>query len=172
MAMTQTTTRLIHLIFPVLTTIGLAVSYLIWWVYDEILRSVYGHEVLMAIGIAIGVLIASPGLLRRDRRTVCVALLASYVAAIVITSSFDWTNTKSFYRFYRGIHSGMTVTEVQQRLDQTFPSNGPHPKPLSSGVEQLPDEQSTLHLRLPDSAETITVYFSQNRMTRANYSPD
>ena len=170
--MTSKTNRLIDLISPVMTTIGLTVSYLIWWVYDEILRSVYGHEVLMAIGVAIGVLIASPGLFRRDRRMIYGVLLASYVAAIVITSSFDWTNTKSFYRFYRGIHSGMTVTEVQQRLDQIFPSNGFHPKPLSSGVAQLPNEQSTLHLRLPDSAETITVYFSQNRMTRANYSPD
>jgi hypothetical protein len=40
--MTQTLNRFFHLIFPVLTAIGLAVSYLIWWVYDELMRSVYG----------------------------------------------------------------------------------------------------------------------------------
>jgi hypothetical protein len=171
--MTQTLNRFFHLIFPVLTAIGLAVSYLIWWVYDELMRSVYGTVPLLVIAFAVGIFIVSPGLVGRRHRTIYRVLLASYVAALVINISFDWTPTRAFYRFYSGIHSGMTIAEVQQQLDQTYPPNGRYSKPLSTEGKPLANQDSTLYFRLePKSAEIVTVYFSQGRVTRSNYSPD
>jgi hypothetical protein len=170
--MNSTPNRLIALVFPGLTAIALIVTYGIWVMLDDILRSVYGPGLLVGIAFLIGLVIVSPGLYRRDRRSVYMGLIGLYVAALVIGWNIDWSSTKPFYRFYSGIRPGMTIAEVQQRLDQTFPANGSYPKPLTEGVQSDRSTMQYFRLEPPLSAEVVTVYFEQGRVTKAEYSPD
>jgi hypothetical protein len=96
-------------------------------------------------------------------------LTGLFVAALIIAWNVDWSPTKPFYRFYGGIQLGMTMPEVQQRLDQSFPPNGLYPKPRTEGdgkTEQL------FRLEPPLSAEIITVEFEQGRVIKKAYLPD
>jgi hypothetical protein len=172
--MSHTFNRLYTLILPGLTAIWLIVIYGIWLIMDELARSHYGPWLLLALALLSGLIILSPGLLRRYHRKVYVVMTGLYVTALVIGWNVDWSPTKPFYRFYSGIHSGMTMPEVQQRLDQAFPPNGPYPKPRTEQMAPSSNGQITQYFRLepPLSAEVITVEFSQGRVIKMGYSPD
>jgi hypothetical protein len=171
-AMKAAQNRFILLVLPALTAIGLIVSYGIWLVVDELTRSVYGSWPLVGIALAIGLLIASPGLFRRAHRKIHMVLIASYIAALIIGWNLDWSPAKPFYRFYSGIRVGMTVPEVQQRLDQSFPPNGPYPKPRTEDTSSDGQIRQLYRLEPPLSAELITVEFAQGRVTKTEYLLD
>jgi hypothetical protein len=167
--MNPTVKPLSRLISPVLTTIGLILSYGMWLIVDELTRSIYGPGLLVFIALTIGLVIVSPGLCRRDHRKIYMVLLGSYIAALIIGWNLDWTPAKPFYRFYSGIQLGMTMPEVQQRLDRAFPPNGPYTKPRTEGNGQT---EQLFRLEPPLSAEVITVQFEQGRVNKKNYSLD
>jgi hypothetical protein len=143
-----------------------------WLIMDELLRSVFGPWLLLELALLSGLIILSPGLFRRYHRKLYMVLVGLYVAALVIGWNVDWSPTKPFYRFYNEIRNGMTVAEVQQRLDQSFPPNGPYPKPLTEAGKPS-NGQTTQYFRLePRSAEIIRVEFEQGRVIKAEYLPD
>jgi hypothetical protein len=170
--MIQILKRLSSLIFAGLTAIGLILSYGMWLLVDELMRSVYTPALLLAIALVVGLVIASPGLFRRAHRKIHMVLIASYIAALIIGWNLDWSPAKPFYRFYSGIRVGMTVPEVQQRLDQSFPPNGPYPKPRTEGTSSDGQIRQLYRLEPPLSAELITVEFAQGRVTKTEYLPD
>ncbi len=142
---------------------------------DELWRSVYGPWQLLTIALAAGLLILSPGLFRRDYRKIYMALMGLYIAALIIGWNLDWSPTKPFHRFYRGIQLGMSIEQVQQQLSQFFPPNGPYPKPPTETGQPLGNGQITHYFRLaplPPTAAVITVDFEQGRVTNTEYSPD
>ncbi len=60
--MTPTPNHLGRLIFPLVSAIALIVTYGIWLLADELRRSIDGPWLLVAIALAAGLLILSPGL--------------------------------------------------------------------------------------------------------------
>jgi hypothetical protein len=170
--MNPTLKRLSSLILLGITMIALVISYGMWLILDNLLRSLSGPWLPLAFALLSGLIILSPGLFRRYRRKLYMVLTGLYVAALVIGWNVEWTSTKTFYRFYSGIHNGMTVAEVQQRLDQTFPPNGPYPKPLTEAGKPSNGQTRQLFRLEPRSAEIITVQFERGRVTKAEYSPD
>jgi hypothetical protein len=170
--MNPTPNRLRSLIVPGLTTIALVISYGMWLIMDELARSFFGPWLLLELALLSGLIILSPGLFRRYHRKFYMVLTGLYVAALVIGWNVDWTSSKPFYRFYSGIRNGMTVAEVQQQLDQTFPPNGPYPKPLTEAGKPSNGQTNQLFRLEPRSAEIITVEFEQGRVIKAEYSPD
>jgi hypothetical protein len=172
--MTLPPNRVLALIFPGLTAIALVVIYGIWLVADELARSVYGPWLLLELALMAGLIILGPGLFRRYHRKLYLVLTGLYVAALIIGWNVDWSPAKPFYRFYSGVQVGMTIPEVQQRLDQAFPPNGWYPKPPTESASLGPDGKTRQFFRLepPLSAEVIMVEFEQGRVTKTEYSPD
>ncbi len=173
--MKATLSRLRSLIFPGLTTIALMVVYGIWLIFDDMVRSVYGPWLLVGLALMAGLIILGPGLFRRHHRKVYLVLTGLYVAALIIGWNVDWSPTKPFYRFYNGIHLGMTIPEVQQRLDQAFPPNGWYPKPKTETEPPGPKDgqiKQLFRLEPPLSAEIIKLQFEQGRVMKKEYSPD
>ena len=172
--MTSTPNRLLFLTFTGLTAIALIVTYFIWMVLDDVMRSIWEPWLSLVIALMIGLVILSPGLLRRHHRRLYILLMGLFTTALIIGWNVDWSPTKPFYRFYRAIHTGMSIDAVQYQLNQAFPQNGPYPKPRTEGGPTGRSGQVTQYFRLepPLSAEVITVEFEQGRVIKAEYSPD
>jgi hypothetical protein len=143
-----------------------------WLIMDDLARSFFGPWLLLELALLSGLIILSPGLFRRYHRKVYMVLTVLYVAALIIGWNVDWSPAKPFYRFYSGIHPGMTVPEVQQRLDQAFPPNGPYPKPRTEDASSDGQIRQLFRLEPPLSAELIMVEFEQGRVTKTEYLPD
>jgi hypothetical protein len=102
------------------------------------------------------------------------------------------TPVKPFTQFYFDIKHGMTIQEVQSRLNQRFPKGGRFPQPQGElnyghqGVLQYSDPKEKGFLAVPDQnlhyildlndgrydAEWVTVYFKDGKVVGVTYSPD
>jgi hypothetical protein len=131
------------------------------------------------LAILLGSAIAYPALRKAPLRSISLALLIAYTIAIL---ALDFTTfhlsdqARPFMLFYRDIHPGMGLTQVNQALDRQFPNNGRFPKPVC-GDRPIAQNKTQLSCQLDPNngnynAEIITVHFTGDRVTHKDYSPD
>jgi hypothetical protein len=131
------------------------------------------------IAILLGIAIDYPTFKEPDLRPISLTLLIIYTIAIFTLNlpTFHFSDqARPFLLFYRNIHPGMSLTQVNQTLDRQFPSNGRFPKPIC-GSRPIAQDKTELSCQLDPNngnynAEFITVHFRGDRLTHKNYSPD
>jgi hypothetical protein len=157
-------------VMPLMTAIGLS---FVWFTFFGLLDL----AILMSVEpmpyiqtILIGLFVAVPGLvIGASRKTTAIVLSIFGIATIGLNFN-NFGGRKEFVWFYRDIHHGMTVAEIQQKLDQHFPTNGKYPKPIFTQSD--PKNCSILRDRQHRDRDEILISLDNSKVVNAGYIDD
>jgi hypothetical protein len=158
------------LIIPLITAIGLS---FVWFPFFGLLdlAIVMSVEPMPYIQtILIRLLVALPGLVISASRKPTATLLSIFAIATIGLNFSDFGGRKEFVWFYQDIHRGMTSAEIQQKLDQHFPTNGKYPKPIFT--QSNPKNYSILRDRQHRDRDEILILLDNGKVVNAGYIDD
>jgi hypothetical protein len=158
------------MIIPGITTIGLG---LVWFTFLSlldlaILWSIQPMPYIQTL--LIGLCVALPGLVIRVSRKPTIILLSIFCVATIGLNFHDFSGRKEFVWFYHDIRPGMTVAEIQQKLDQHFPNNGKYSKPIFT--QSSPNNRSILRDPKNPDRDEIFISLDNGQVVNVGYIDD
>jgi hypothetical protein len=124
-----------HMIIPVVTALLLTIVWFLFITFIHFTVLLSTQLLPYVLAIMIGAVVALPGLAHHASRKVSAILLGIFCMATIGYDFVAPDERKPFVVFYQDIRPGMTITQVQQKLDQHYPPNGQPIKPVITPSE-------------------------------------